>query len=119
MHKHTATQYENGVFLLARDGNNCQCPKTMIGVPHQQSNITGGVGLRPARIECSTLCPFATIEERTTFKETETGGSEPDGKKHYYTIRCEGNGGIEIPLDEVKMFKKPGINGNGNLIAMP
>lgn len=105
-HKHIAKQFENGVFCLERDGILCQCPKAMVALPQQ--NAMGGMQFSAARIECSTLCPFASIDKRPAFNIAENGGStQSEGTKSYYVIECEGRK-KEIELDNVVEYKKPG-----------
>lgn len=103
--KHIAKQSKNGVFVLERDGMSCQCPKAMIALPQQ--NAVGGMQFFPARMECSTLCPLASIKEKQLFDEAENGGSIPtDETIAYYVIECEGRT-KEIKLDDLVKYKEP------------
>lgn len=101
MHKYIAQQQENGSYQLIKDGNPCNCPKTMSIVPMQGG--VSGMRIQPIQLPCSTNCPFAEIHKITEEKDGQILSS-----KDHYVIKCEG-GTMGVPLDEIKTNKPASV----------
>lgn len=112
MHTYKVVQQkENGAFILNKDGHQCECPKTAVGVPVQTNQFgPQQISFLPIRTPCNTSCPFATIEATIIGGTTNKDDADTAVAKSEYVIKCEGGSfyqaGIRLLLDEIKPFPK-------------